>query len=92
MADVDPGYVLESQFEGILKYRIEKIGNFIIFIQTPLGTFTLLSIPLILLILVDLRESVRNKHIINEEEDKQKKLEEEIEALKKENEELKNTK
>ena len=27
MADVDPGYVLESQFEGILKYRIEKIGN-----------------------------------------------------------------
>lgn len=92
MADVDPGYVLESQFEGILKYRIEKIGNLIIFIQTPLGTFTLLSIPLILLILVDLRESVRNKHIINEEEDKQKKLEEEIEALKKENEELKNTK
>ena len=92
IADVDPGYVLESQFEGILKKKKKKIGNLIIFIQTPLGTFTLLSIPLILLILVDLRESVRNKHIINEEEDKQKKLEEEIEALKKENEELKNTK
>ncbi len=92
MADIDPGYVLDSQVEGIFRYRIAKIGNLILFIQTPLGTLTLLSIPLILLILVDLRESINNKKIINDEEDKQKKLEKEIEALKKENEELKNTK
>lgn len=89
---IEPGHVTPTQVEGIFKYRIEKIGNLILFIQTPLGTLTLLSIPLILLVLVDLRESIKNKQVIDDEEDKQKKLEKEIEELRKENEELKNTK
>lgn len=92
LANPDKQHVKPEKVEGILRYRIEKLGNLAMFIQTPIGTLIVLSIPLMLLILVELKENIKNKRIVREEEDKQKELQEEIDKLKKENEELKKVK
>lgn len=77
----DMEYILPEQIEGIYKFRIAKLGNFAIFIQTPIGMIVFLSIPLILLLLVQCEESTRERKYI-----KNSKLE--IEKLKKEKDEL----
>lgn len=77
----DIEYILSEQIEGIYKFRIAKLGNFAIFIQTPIGMIAFLSIPLILLLLVQCEESTRERKYI-----KNSKLE--IEKLKKEKDEL----
>ena len=77
----DDGVVNPEQIEGIYKFRIAKLGNFAIFIQTPIGMIVFLSIPLILLLLVQCEESTRERKYI-----KNSKLE--IEKLKKEKDEL----
>ena len=77
----DIEYILPEQIEGIYKFRIAKLGNFAIFIQTPIGMIVFLSIPLILLLLVQCEESTRERKYI-----KNSKLE--IEKLKKEKDEL----
>lgn len=78
----DSGYVLPEQIEGVYQFKINKIGNLAIFVQTPIGMIVCLSIPFLLLVLIELIESKKNR--------KDDKLEKEIENLKKENEELRN--
>ena len=73
----DSGYVLEEQIEGIYKLKINGLGNLAMFVQTPIGMGVCLSIPLLILLLIQMKES----------QDKQK----EIEILKKQNKELKNS-
>ncbi|MDO4282632.1 MAG: signal peptidase I [Clostridia bacterium] len=81
----DGGYVLQSQVEGLYQFRIGKLGNLALFIQTPIGMVVCISIPLMMLALVQIADSRKGKEIIAE---KEKSMEEEIEKLRKQNEEL----
>lgn len=85
----DEGTVLPEQVEGIFICNISRLGNLAIFIQTPMGMIVSLSIPVILLIIIGIMDSKKTNKIINEKLDKQKEMEEEIQRLKKQNEELK---
>ena len=85
----DEGTVLPEQVEGIFICNISRLGNLAIFIQTPMGMIVSLSIPVILLIIIVIMDSKKTNKIINEKLDKQKEMEEEIQRLKKQNEELK---
>ena len=84
----DNGYVLPEQIEGVYQFKISRLGNIEMFIQTPIGMIVCLSIPFIILVLVQIVDSKRNQKYIEEKGNKQKIMEEEIERLKKENEEL----
>ena len=84
----DNGYVLPEQIEGVYQFKISRLGNIEMFIQTPIGMIVFLSIPFIILVLVQIVDSKRNQKYIEEKGNKQKIMEEEIERLKKENEEL----
>ena len=79
--DEDDGFVRPEQIEGIYKFRIGKLGNLALFIQTPVGMVVCISIPLLLLLLLQWKESLKEGKIKN---DTQK----EIEELRKQNEEL----
>lgn len=81
----DKGYVVDEQVEGLYQFKITGLGNLAVFIQTPIGMVVSLSIPVLLLILVQMSE---NKKMKNEKNQKEKNLEKEIEKLKKEKEEL----
>ena len=81
----DNGYVLPEQVEGLYQFKIKNLGNFAMFTQTPIGMMVCLSIPIALLLLIQLADSNRNrKESLNKERD----LQEEIEKLKRQNEEL----
>lgn len=77
----DNGYVLPSQVEGLYEFRIARLGNLAMFIQTPIGMIICLSIPLLLLVIIQVKDS-------KDDTDKKKEMEEQIEKLKKQNEEL----
>ena len=79
--DEDNGYVKTEQIEGIYKFRIGKLGNLALFVQTPVGMIICISIPLIMLLLLQWKESLNNNKMKND-------IEEEIEKLKQQNEEL----
>ena len=85
---IDIGYVLEKNVEGIYKFKISKLGDFALFVQTPIGIATCLSIPVLLLIIVHIKERADDKKYIKEKTNKQKQMEKEIEELKKQNKEL----
>lgn len=84
----DIGYVLPEQVEGVFKFKIARLGNIAMFIQTPLGMIVCLSIPIIIIILLQTADSKKEKEELIAKLNKQSKMEEEIEKLKKQNEEL----
>lgn len=84
----DIGYVLPEQVEGVFKFKIARLGNIAMFIQTPLGMIVCLSIPIIIIILLQTADSKKEKEELVAKLNKQSKMEEEIEKLKKKNEEL----
>lgn len=84
----DIGYVLPEQVEGVFKFKIARLGNIAMFIQTPLGMIVCLSIPIIIIILLQTADSKKEKEELVAKLNKQSKMEEEIEKLKKQNEEL----
>lgn len=84
----DRDYVLPEQIEGKYQFKISRLGNLAMFIQTPTGIVVCLSIPLILLILIQMVESKKSKEDMQEKNDREKYMEEEIKRLKKQNEEL----
>ncbi len=84
----DNGYVLQNQVEGLYQFRVARLGNLAMFIQTPIGMVVCISIPLIILVFLQLSDSRKEKKAIQAKEDKQKQLEEEVEKLRKQNEEL----
>ena len=71
----DKGYVVDEQVEGLYQFKITGLGNLAVFIQTPIGMVVSLSIPVLLLILVQMSE---NKKMQNEKNQKEKNLEKEI--------------
>lgn len=83
----DEGYVTEDMVEGIFKSKITGLGNLAMFVQTPSGMVIALSIPLILLILVQVSDGRNDrKNLIKKQDD----MEKELQRLKQENEDLKN--
>ncbi|MBR3613879.1 MAG: signal peptidase I [Clostridia bacterium] len=85
----DRGFVLPEQIEGLYQFKISRLGNVALFIQTPIGIVSCLSVPIGLLIILQSIETKRNKKYEEEKLQKEKALEEEIERLKQQNEELK---
>lgn len=79
--DEDDGFVRPEQIEGIYKFRIGKLGNLALFVQTPVGMVICISIPLILLLLLQWKESLKEGKV-------KKDTQKEIEELRKQNEEL----
>lgn len=79
----DSNYVLPEQVEGQYKFRLRGIGNFAMFLQTPTGLVICLSIPVLLLILVQSYDSKNDKKLIEEAKKKEQQLEAEIARLKK---------
>ncbi len=81
----DKGFVFENQVEGLYQFKISGLGNLAIFIQTPIGMVVSLSIPILLLLIV---QKTENQKLQKEKNKKEETLEKEIEKLKKEKEEL----
>lgn len=84
----DNGYVLPEQIEGIYQFKISRVGNLAMFIQTPTGMIISLSIPLIILVLVQVSESRKDKEYMEAKGQKEKEMQEEIERLRRQNEDL----
>ena len=82
----DSGYVLEEQVEGKYQFKVRRLGNFAMFAQTPIGMIVCLSIPVGLLLLIQMIDSRGNK---KSQKEAQRKLQRKIELLEKQNEELK---
>lgn len=81
----DPGYVTADKIEGIYLYKVNGLGNVAMFLQTPIGIIVALSIPLAILICINLSQSRKDVEV----EDNTEELKNEIKRLKKENEKLK---
>lgn len=72
--------VTEDNLVGIYKSRIPKVGDFAIFLQTPLGMIIFVGIPLLAFIIYDI---IRRQHYANKERAKTEEMEEELERLRK---------
>lgn len=83
--DNDSDYVLGENIEGKYQFKISRLGNFAMFLQTPIGLVVCLSIPILGLFVFQL---IENKKEEKEKSDKENELKAEIERLKKENDEL----
>lgn len=81
--DKYPVYV--DEVEGVFKYRIPQLGNFAMFVQTTVGTITVVLIPFILLTIYDINQRKKETKLQLE---KQKKLEKELEELRKQTEKV----
>lgn len=86
----DIGYVYPDDIEGKYQFKISKIGNFAMFVQTPVGIVACLSIPILLLLILQVIDSSKEKEYLRNEATKHKEMEKEIEELKRQNEKLKN--
>lgn len=86
----DKNLVDPKNVEGIYMFKIQGLGNFAIFLQTPIGMVVCLSVPIIILILVQMSDNKKTKKKLKESGSKEKELQAEIEKLKKEKENLSN--
>ena len=76
----DEGVVTVDNLVGLYQYRIPKVGDFAIFLQTPLGMVLFVGVPLLGFVLYDFIS--RRRHIDNERQEKEE-LEKELERLRK---------
>lgn len=79
----DSGFVLADNIEGIFLFKVSGLGNVAMFLQTPIGMIVALSIPLAILICINISNSKDSN------DDESEKMKKEIERLKKENAKLK---
>lgn len=70
--------VSEDKLVGIYKFRIAKVGNFALFLQTPLGMMLFIALPLLLFIIYDI---LRRRHYAAKEDKRTAELEAELERL-----------
>lgn len=84
----DNGYVLPEQIEGVYQFNISRLGNLAMFVQTPLGMISCLSIPLIFLVLLQIVDSRKDRKYMESKGNEEKSMKEEIERLRRQNEEL----
>jgi len=78
----DINYVLENQIEGLYQFKIARLGNFAMFLQTPIGLIICLSIPALFLIIMQTIENNKQKKLTIS---KNEELKREIEKLKNNN-------
>lgn len=74
--DTEP--VKEENLVGIYKSRIPKVGDFALFLQTPLGMLVFIGIPVLGFIIYDI---IRRQRYANKERSKASEMEEELERL-----------
>ena len=74
----DTKRLTEDRLVGIVTGRVPKIGNFALFLQTPLGMVLFVGLPLLAFIVYDL---IKRQMQANKEGDKTKALEEELARL-----------
>ena len=79
---VDSDVVTADQVEGIYVFKIDNLGNLAVFIQTPTGIIACLSIPIIILIIAQIVDSVNDRKYLKEQEEKEKQMQDEIKKLK----------
>lgn len=82
--DTEP--VSEDDLIGIYKARIPKVGDFAIFMQTPLGMIVFIGVPLMAFIIYDIIKRQRNAVKESEETAQLKAEVERLRALASENE------
>lgn len=63
---------------GIYRSRIPKVGNFAIFLQTPLGMVLFIGVPVLGFIIYDM---IRRQHYANKNRRKSEEMEAELERL-----------
>lgn len=88
----DSGFVTQEQVEGLYQFKVSRLGNLAMFIQTPIGIIVSLSIPLLILLIMQIAESKREKEYYKQKIDKENDMKKELELLRKQNEELKKQK
>lgn len=77
---IDLRPVSEDNLVGIYKSRIPKLGDFALFLQTPLGMVLFIALPLIAFILYDM---IRRQQYAKKEANRTSELEEELARLRK---------
>lgn len=80
----DEEYVLAEQIEGLYQFKISKLGNVLMFMQTSSGMVISLAIPIILLILVQIYAISKDKKYYAQYDNKKIEKREKITKLKKE--------
>lgn len=74
----DKDAVSEDEIVGLYKVRIPKVGDFAMFLQTPLGMVLFVGVPLFAFIIYDI---LRRQHHATKESKKTAELEAELERL-----------
>jgi len=80
----DPTPVTEEQLVGIYRWRIPKVGDFALFLQTPLGMLLFVGVPVLAFLIYDI---IRRQRYANRENRRTAELEAELERLRGMNEE-----
>lgn len=75
---VDQEQVTEERLVGVYESRIPKVGDFAMFLQTPLGMIVFIGVPLLAFILYDV---IRRQRYANRENAKTAELEAELARL-----------
>lgn len=76
--------VTEEQLVGIYRWRIPKVGDFALFLQTPLGMLLFVGVPVLAFLIYDI---IRQQRYANRENRRTAELEAELERLRGMNEE-----
>ena len=76
--------VTEEQLVGIYRWRIPKVGDFALFLQTPLGMLLFVGVPVLAFLIYDI---IRRQRYVNRENRRTAELEAELERLRGMNEE-----
>lgn len=71
-------YVTVDRLVGIYKLRIAGVGDFALFLQTPVGMLIFIGVPLFAFIVYDI---IRRQHYANKEKKNTAAMEEELERL-----------
>ena len=74
----------EEQLVGIYRWRIPKVGDFALFLQTPLGMLLFVGVPVLAFLIYDI---IRRQRYANRENRRTAELEAELERLRGMNEE-----
>ena len=77
-ADQNP--VSAEQLVGIYRFRIPKVGDFAMFLQTPAGMVLFIGIPVLAYVIVDV---IRRRQTANRERQRDEQLQAELERLRK---------
>ncbi len=70
--------VTEDRLVGLYWFRLPGVGNFALFLQTPVGMLLFIGVPLLAFIIYDI---LRRQHYANKEKANTKAMEEELERL-----------